>query len=288
MIRSMTAFAHAETREEWGEIAWEVRSVNHRYLDVGVRLPEEMRALEPVVRERVQRVLARGKVDCTLRFRAATGAAGDLRVNENLVQQLLGTADQMRHRLHQTAGPTVMDVLRWPGVIETAEQDFTPIQVAATDLLEEALAALIEVRSREGGRLVELLRQRCAAMQEQVARVRARMPEILDGLRERLRARLSEVVEELDPQRIEQEMVIMAQKLDVAEEMDRVSAHLAEVERALKQSQPVGRRLDFLMQELNREANTLGSKSVDSATTGVSVEMKVLIEQMREQVQNIE
>ncbi len=288
MTRSMTAFARRELRGDWGELTWEVRSVNHRFLEVAVRLPEELRALEPLVRERVQGALGRGKVDCSLRYRAQVGAVGELRVNERMAEQVLQAAARIGERLPDAAGPGVMDLLRWPGVIETAEQDLTPVQTAARELLAAALAELVATREREGSRLAALIRQRCAALRVQVAKARACMPVVVEGLRSRLRARLLEVSGELDPQRIEQELAIMAQKLDIDEEMDRLATHVDEVERVLEEAEPVGRRLDFLMQELNREANTLGSKSIDAETTAASVEMKVLIEQMREQVQNIE
>ncbi len=284
----MTAFAREESRGDLGELVWELRSVNHRYLELGVRLPEELRALEPVVRERVARRLSRGKVDCNLRFRPRVGAVGDLQVNMRMVEQMLAAVEVVRARLPGSHAVAPMDVLRWPGVVEVPEQDLGPIQTAASELLDLAIADLVAARDREGERLAELLRQRCAAMREQVERARTRMPQVLEGLRDRLRARLAELATEVDPARLEQELVMLAQKLDVTEEMDRLATHLDEVERVLRQREPVGRRLDFLMQELNREANTLGSKSVDSETTAVSVELKVLIEQMREQVQNIE
>jgi uncharacterized protein (TIGR00255 family) len=288
MIRSMTAFARSEARGTWGELVWELRSVNHRFLEVSVRLPEEMRSIDPKVRELVQQRLSRGKVDCALRFRPRPDAAADLTVNQTLTDQLMATVEVMRERMPNAPEPSVMDILRWPGVLESAEQDLTPIQIKASSVLEAALTELVEVRTREGGRLAELLAQRCGALREQVRRARERMPTVLAGVRERLSVRLADFKSELDPQRVEQEIAILAQKLDVDEEMDRLWTHLDEIERVLQQADPVGRRLDFLMQELNREANTLASKSVDSETTAVSVEMKVLIEQMREQVQNVE
>ena len=288
MIRSMTAFAREQGHGEYGELTWEIRSVNHRFLESTVRLPEELRAIEPVVREQVTLRLGRGKVECNLRFKAATAAATELKVNDGLVDQILAAADKMAHRLHSSHLPSIMDILRWPGVLEGGEQDFTPIQQAALAQFEQALGTLIETREREGQRLAELIAQRVVAMREQVELARVRMPQVLDGVRDRLRTRLQEVAGNLDAERLEQEMALLAQRLDVDEEMDRLRTHLDEVERVLKQNEPVGRRLDFLMQELNREANTLGSKSADSETTAVSVEMKVLIEQMREQVQNIE
>ena len=288
MIRSMTAFARRQERGDLGELTWEVRSVNHRYLEAHIRLPEELRAIEPAVRERINQKLGRGKLDCGLRFQPGSGATGELRVNEDLVRGLLGAATEVMRHLHSSPLPTVMDVMRWPGVLETAEQDFTPVQQAAVALLDEVLDELISVREREGERLADLIRQRLDAMRIQVTRARERMPAVIQGMRERLSARLAEVSESLDLERLEQEMALLAQRLDVDEEMDRLNTHLDEVERVLATDEPVGRRLDFLMQELNREANTLGSKSADSETTAISVEMKVLIEQMREQVQNLE
>ncbi len=288
MIRSMTAFARQQGHGEFGELTWEVRSVNHRFLEATVRIPEDLRAIEPAVRERLTRRLGRGKVECNLRYKAAPSGAVELRVNDGMVDQVLAAADRMAHRLHSSHSPSIMDVLRWPGVLEVAEQDFTPVQEAALALFDEALDGLIESREREGGRLAALITQRVDAMRSQVEIARERMPQVIEAVRDRLRSRLAEVVENMDPERLEQEMTLLAQRLDVDEEMDRLSTHLDEVSRVLHQDEPVGRRLDFLMQELNREANTLGSKSADSESTAVSVEMKVLIEQMREQVQNIE
>ena len=288
MICSMTAFARQQGHGEYGELTWEVRSVNHRYLEATVRLPEELRAIEPAVRERVTQRLGRGKVECNLRFKATAAGNVELQVNERLVDQVLKAADAMAHRLHSSHHPSIMDILRWPGVLESGSQDFAPVQQAALEQFDAALDVLVETREREGARLAELIQQRVVSMRGQVENARQRMPQVIEGIRERLRHRLAEVVENLDPDRLEQEMAILAQRLDIDEEMDRLNTHLDEVERVLSQDEPVGRRLDFLMQELNREANTLGSKSADSETTAVSVEMKVLIEQMREQVQNIE
>ena len=288
MIRSMTAFSRRQIRNAFGELTWEIRSVNHRYLEAAVRLPEELRAIEPSVRERLNQRLGRGKVDCGLRYKGASSNVGQLKLNEALVKQLLDVANQMMHHMHSSQSPAIMDVLRWPGVLETEEQDFTPVQQEALRLLDETIDDLVEAREREGARLAELIAQRVEGMREQVQRARQRMPEVIQGIRERLTARLAEVAETLDKDRLEQEMALLAQRLDVDEEMDRLTTHLDEVTRVLDTDEPVGRRLDFLMQELNREANTLGSKSADSETTAVSVEMKVLIEQMREQVQNLE
>jgi len=288
MIRSMTAFARQQAHGEYGELTWEIRSVNHRFLETTVRLPEELRGIEPVVRERVTARLRRGKVECNLRLKTAGVGTAELQVNDRMVEQILAAAERMAHRLHSSHHPSIMDILRWPGVMEVGEQDFTPIQEAASALLDQGLDALLEAREREGARLADLIVQRVEGMRTQVESARERIPFVIDAVRERLRTRLAEVAANLDQERLEQEMALLAQRLDVDEEMDRLRTHLDEVSRVLQQDEPVGRRLDFLMQELNREANTLGSKSADSETTAVSVEMKVLIEQMREQVQNIE
>jgi uncharacterized protein (TIGR00255 family) len=284
----MTAFARQQEHGEYGELTWEIRSVNHRFLETTVRLPEDLRGIEPVVRERVTARLGRGKVECNLRFKTLGAGAAELRVNEALVEQIMAAADRMAHRLHSSHNPSIMDILRWPGVLESAEMDLTPVQEAAVALLDKAIDTLVETREREGDRLAQLIVQRVEAMRGQVEIARERMPFVIEGVRARLKARLDEVAGDLDQERLEQEMALLAQRLDVDEEMDRLRTHLDEVSRVLGQDEPVGRRLDFLMQELNREANTLGSKSADSETTAVSVEMKVLIEQMREQVQNIE
>ncbi|PLY17077.1 MAG: YicC family protein [Sedimenticola sp.] len=288
MISSMTAYSRKEARDDQGEIVWEIRSVNHRFLEPFVRLPEEFRALEPMVRERLSQRLGRGKVDCSLRFSASGDAAPMLKVNERVARQVLEAANQIDHLLHEAVPARTMDILRWPGVIETQERDFTSLQKRAAELLDQAIDELIDARQREGERLGELIRQRCELMRGYVEQVRVLMPKVIAGVRERLKQRLSEVKDELDEGRLEQEMVLLAQKLDVDEEMDRLSSHLDEMEAVLKRQEPVGRRLDFLMQELNREANTLVSKSSDVEATRIGVELKVLIEQMREQIQNIE
>ncbi len=288
MARSMTAFARVDRCDDNGELAWELRSVNHRYLEIFVRLPEELRVLEPRVRERVNQRLGRGKVECVLRYRPAPGAIGELQLNESYLGQLVVLLQQVQQQLPQARQPDLLGVLSWPEVVLTTSADLTPVQEAAMALLEQALDELVATREREGARLAELIRQRCDQLAEQVEKARRRMPQVLENIRQRLRDRLEEVARELDQERLEQEMVLLAQRLDVDEEMDRLATHIREVKRVLELDEPVGRRLDFLMQELHREANTLGSKSADAETTAISVEMKVLIEQMREQVQNIE
>ena len=288
MISSMTAFARAERRDEHGDFVWEIRSVNHRFLEVHVRLPEDFRAVEGTVRERVAARLGRGKIECALRYKPAPDTLAEVHVNRAFAARIVRAARELADLLPGTPDPTAFDVLRWPGVLESDIEDLSPAQAAATEVLDDALASLSDARAREGERLAELIRQRCTALRAAVARARERMPAVLEGLRERLRSRLTEVLEQLDSLRLEQEMVLVAQRLDIDEEMDRLTTHVTEVERVLGKREPAGRRLDFLMQELNREANTLSSKSADSELTSIAVDMKVLIEQMREQVQNIE
>ena len=288
MTCSMTAFSRREEKSEFGVLIWELRSVNHRYLDISLRLPEELRVLEPDVRECVSKRLGRGKVDCTLNYISSTDRNVRARVNEHLAQQIISASSDVGYMLHESVPPRTMDILRWPGVLELEEQDLVSTRQAAVELLKAALDELVVVRKREGEQLAEMLIQRCVSMREAVNNVKRLMPGVLDAVRSRLLARLREVSEDLNQERLEQEMVLLAQRLDVDEEMDRLITHIDEVKRVLTRDEPVGRRLDFLMQELNREANTLASKSNDAKTTGIAVEMKVLIEQMREQVQNIE
>ena len=288
MIRSMTAFSRREASYPWGELSVELRSVNHRYLDVSPRLPEELRAAEGDFRQRVAAVLSRGKVDLNMRFAPAQGSGDSLQIDRQLAERISHASREIDLLLYNPAPVNSLDVLRWPGVIQSVAVEPDELRQAALGLLDEALAELVAMREREGAKLAELIEQRCSAVLEVVAGVREILPEILEASRERLRARFEEAKLELDPQRLEQEMVIAAQKMDVAEELDRLEAHVGEIRAVLKKGGTVGRRLDFLMQELNREANTLGSKSADTRTSRASVDLKVLIEQMREQIQNIE
>ncbi len=288
MVRSMTAFARREAEFDSGSLAWELRSLNHRYLEVSVRLPDELRALESAVRERVNARLGRGKVECSCRYRSEAAADTPVEINDNNLERLLAACQRVDERLSGAAPLNAIEVLRWPGVVREAQTDTAPLQAAAMELLDSTLDELVTGREREGAKIAGLLQQRCDAMAEQVVHVRGLMPEIRAGLRTRMETRLAEVAVEADPGRLEQELVLQLQKVDVDEELDRLDSHIAEVLRVLTGKGPIGRRLDFLMQELNREANTLGSKSVAVDTTNVSVELKVLIEQMREQVQNIE
>ncbi|MEN8174207.1 MAG: YicC/YloC family endoribonuclease [Pseudomonadota bacterium] len=288
MIRSMTAFARNQDLTDAGELVWELRSVNHRYLETFVRLPDELKALDPRVRERVGARLKRGKVEAVLRFRPAATAEAPVQVNVSLVDQLAAALREVSLHAHDARSPTSMDILRWPGVVEVEERDFGPVQEAALNLLDEALEQMVGTREREGARLGELVSARLSASREQVAKARERMPVVLDLVRGRLAERLEDLAADLDEGRVEQEMVMLTQRLDVDEEMDRLRAHLDEAGAVLKRNEPIGRRLDFLTQEMNREANTLASKSNDKEMTAVAVELKVLIEQIREQVQNIE
>lgn len=284
----MTAFARKSSTGEDGELTWELRSVNHRYLESFVRLPEDLRVLEPVVRERVASRLGRGKLDCALRYVPAPGAGGSLRVNRRYLEQLMGAGSEVAELVGQPAVPSPYELLRWPGVLEEPHPDLNPIKERAIALLDDALGSLIATREREGSRLAALIRERCDKLAASVSQARERMPLVTAEVRARILERLQEVQAELDPSRLEQELALLAQRLDVDEEMDRMGAHIQEVRSVLESKGPVGRRLDFLMQELNREANTLGSKSSDLQVTRAAMEMKVLIEQMREQAQNIE
>ncbi|OOZ42307.1 YicC family protein [Solemya pervernicosa gill symbiont] len=288
MIHSMTAFARVERRDEWGSLAWELRSLNHRYLELSLRLPEELRPMEALVRERATVLLGRGKVECALFYRPSSQVAGEMAVNRDFTEKLLAAVQEVELLQGVSASYSPMELLRWPGVLESVEADMTPVIEAATGLLDGALEELKQGRAREGEKLKALIEQRCASIESVVEQVKSRLPQILAAQRERLRSRLAEVSGELDSGRLEQEMVIIAQKSDVDEELDRLMAHVAELREVLQREEPVGRRLDFLMQEFNREANTLGSKSSDAELTRSSVELKVLIEQMREQIQNIE
>ena len=288
MIRSMTAFARAETEQPWGSAQLELRSVNNRYLDIVPRLPDELRPLEPVVRERISARLGRGKLDCVFKISYANDRDTAFTVNVPLAEQVVRAAEQIQPLLGSTDGVTPMEVLRWPGVIQPSAPDLDAIQGSALALLEGALDELIAMRTREGERIVAMIVQRCDDMDAIVSSLRQRMPQILEESRQKLQAKLDELTAQPDQDRLEQEMLYLSQKMDISEELDRLDAHLSEVRRVLKSDEPVGRRLDFLMQELNREANTIGSKSSDTETTRASVDLKVLIEQIREQVQNVE
>ncbi len=288
MIRSMTSFARCVSQGEWGSLQLELRSVNHRYLELNLRLPETIRVLEPKIRERISQRLGRGKVDCNIHFQPPVESAGEMVINEALVKKLAHATREVDALIYNPSPVNSLDVMQWPGVMQPPALDEERVHSEALLLLDQAIEEMTQNRSREGEKLKAIILKRCDAADEVVKAVRARLPEVLAVVRNRLSERLADLRQELDENRLEQEMVIAAQKLDVDEEMDRLETHLTEVRRVLDSDKPVGRRLDFLMQELNREANTLGSKSADTETTSASVELKVLIEQMREQVQNIE
>lgn len=288
MIRSMTGFARRERQGPWGTLVCELRTVNHRYLETSLRLPEELKALDNDVRQAVTAALRRGKVDANLYLKSAAGTQRSLELDAQLLDELVARVEQVRGQLKYPAPVSPIDVLRWPGVVREAEVDIKPVLAAALELVQEALNELNDTRLREGQRIRELLLARCSTMRTQVQAVRARLPEVSRRMRERIVERIAQLGTTPDPERLEQELVLYAHKMDVDEELDRLGAHLDEVTSVLNSAEPAGRRLDFLMQELNREANTLSSKSQDSETTRAAVDMKVAIEQMREQVQNVE
>ncbi len=286
MIHSMTGYARKEFKGDWGTAVWEIRSVNQRYLETYLRLPEQLRGLEPILRERFRKQLERGKVECNLRFESQTNA-GQLQINEALAEQLIDSALWVIDRAGQ-GQLNPLDVLRWPGVMAAPEQDMDELNTRLLAGFDEVLALFVESRQSEGDKLKSVIEQRLDGIEGEVTKVRAFMPQILDWQRQKLIDRLAEAKLELDPTRIEQEIILLAQRIDVAEELDRLGMHIAETRKILKKGGACGRRLDFMMQEFNRESNTLGSKSINAETTQSAVELKVLIEQMREQIQNIE
>lgn len=287
MIRSMTAYARREIKGNWGSAAWELRSVNQRYLETYIRLPEQFRSLEPVIRERIRARLTRGKVECNLRFDLDPGAQSKLQLNENLAKQLV-IAGQWVKMQSDEGEINPLEVLRWPGVMQAEEQDLDAISTELLQALDGALDDFISARESEGAALKTLIEQRLDGVNAEVLKVRAQMPNVLLWQRERLVSKLEDAQVQLENNRLEQELVLMAQRVDVAEELDRLEAHVKETHKILKKEEAVGRRLDFMMQEFNRESNTLASKSINSDVTTSAIELKVLIEQMREQIQNIE
>ncbi|WP_038175415.1 YicC/YloC family endoribonuclease [Vibrio pacinii] len=288
MIYSMTAYARKEVKGDWGSAVWEIRSVNQRYLETYFRLPEQFRGLEPMLRERFRKRLARGKVECALRFEANPAAKGELTINETLANQVIKAAEQVMHMTGELSRINPFQVMNWPGVMEAQEQDMDSVNQDLLAAFDEAIGEFIEARGREGDNMKALIEQRLDAIDAEVTRVRARMPEIIEWQRERLFSKFEDAKIELDSSRVEQELILLAQKSDVAEELDRLDSHVKEAHNILKNGGACGRRLDFMMQEFNRESNTLASKSISTDITASGVELKVLIEQMREQIQNIE
>jgi uncharacterized protein (TIGR00255 family) len=288
MIASMTGFARHERTGPFGTLVCEIRSVNHRYLDATLRLPDSCRALETELRQSLARDLKRGKVDCTLQQRAPQADAVALDIDQAALDRLLARLHQLNKALGQTAPVDPIELLRWPGVLREAENNTEQLQEAVRELFARTLADLAGARAHEGARLAALIETRCASLAEMVTALRTRLPEAQARIGQRFTERVQELKAQVDPDRIEQEIALLLQRFDVAEELDRLTGHIEETRRTLAGTEPAGRRLDFLMQEFNREANTLSSKSQDLETTRTAVEMKVLIEQMREQVQNIE
>ncbi len=288
MIRSMTAYARGQVELEPGVITWELRSLNARYLEVHMKLPEEWRPLEVKARELIAGVLRRGKVECNFRFQRNSSEAPNLVLNEALVRKLAELSDQVAQMNMGATAPSSIDVLRWPGMVIEEEQDWSSLNDEILTVLKSTLDELVRMRESEGRRLGETILERCTQVGELSRKAREFAPAIRSGLKQRLLKRLAELSMKVDDERMEQEIAMQLQRLDVDEELDRLDSHIEEVRKTLQRSDSIGRKLDFLMQELNREANTLGAKAASLDITEISVELKVLIEQMREQVQNIE
>ena len=287
MIYSMTAFARKQIKGDWGTAVWEIRSVNQRYLETYFRLPEQFRGLETKLKEAFKQRLQRGKIECGLRFESADNSQKGLEMNQVLASQIIKNAQWVAEQAgNATVNP--VDILKWPGVMQAPEQDVDAITIALMAGFEETLTEFIEARSTEGANLAVMIEQRLIAISEQATIVRGFMPEVQAWQKARILKKFEDAKVDLDSTRVEQELVLLAQKSDVAEELDRLGSHVSEAQNVLKKGGAVGRRLDFMMQEFNREANTLGSKVINTDITAVAVECKVLIEQMREQVQNIE
>ncbi|PCK09961.1 MAG: YicC family protein [Alteromonadaceae bacterium] len=289
MPLSMTGFARQELKDTWGSLVCEIRSVNHRYLETNLRMPDTLRALEPVLRESIRKNMGRGKIEVNFHLKTEVAQTNEeVSLNEALASQIAALATQVQAKLDNPAPLNALDILSWPGVVQSSELDTDDIKSKAKALFQSALEQLIANRKREGDELGQLIEQRLVSIAEIAVKVRQLLPEILKQHQSKLKVKLDALKVEVDTERFQQEAIYIAQKADVAEELDRLDTHLIEVRRTLSQKGPTGRRLDFLMQELNREANTLSSKSLASDTTQLAVDLKVLIEQMREQIQNIE
>ncbi len=288
MLHSMTGFARESVETDIGTLSWEIRAVNHRYLDVQFKLPENLRPKEQAFRKQASEVLGRGKIECSLYFRRAFDQQSELQVDSELVALLATRIADLGTKLPNMSAVNPLEILRWPGVMQQPEVDAEPLFDLATTLLSTTLESLAAMRRSEGQRIEEMLESRCLDIDAIARAVRARMPEVLGASRTKQKERIAKLDVQADPARLEVELALIAQKLDIDEELDRLESHLVEIRDAIQDKKPVGRRLDFLMQELNREANTLGSKSADTETTKAAVDLKVLIEQMREQIQNIE
>lgn len=287
MIRSMTAYTRQALTADWGHATFEIRSLNHRYLETLIRLPERFRGLEGFLRDRFKQAVTRGKIECQLHIELNPSAQNELVFNEMLAKQLISTANRLKGQ-HSMGELSPIDILRWPGVIVVKEQDLDHISSQLLGLFDTSLAEFVDMREREGESLKMLIIQRLQGIELQVATIMSYMPAVMVWQKEKLASKLSEAGIDDDNNRFEQEIVLIAQRIDVAEELDRLSTHVKETYRILEKGGAVGRRLDFMMQEFNRESNTIASKSINSTITASAIELKVLIEQMREQIQNIE
>ncbi|HHE9998453.1 TPA: YicC/YloC family endoribonuclease [Haemophilus influenzae] len=287
MIYSMTAFARLEVKKDWGDAVWEIRSVNQRYLENFFRLPEQFRGLENTLREKLRQSLTRGKIECSLRIETKKQTNAELNLNKELANQVIQSLQWIKTQAGE-GEINLTDVLRYPGVVEAQEQDLDAISQDLLTAFDDLLTDFIAMRGREGEKLNDIIQQRLDAIAVEADKVRSQMPAVLQWQRERLLQRFEDAQINLDPQRVEQEMILLAQRIDVAEELDRLQMHVKETTNILKKGGAVGRKLDFMMQELNRESNTLASKSINADITASAVELKVLIEQMREQIQNLE
>lgn len=287
MIYSMTAFARLEVKKDWGDAVWEIRSVNQRYLENFFRLPEQFRGLENTLREKLRQSLTRGKIECSLRIETKKQTNAELNLNKELANQVIQSLQWIKAQAGE-GEINLTDVLRYPGVVEAQEQDLDAISQDLLTSFDDLLTDFIAMRGREGEKLNDIIQQRLDAITVEADKVRSQMPTVLQWQRERLLQRFEDAQINLDPQRVEQEMILLAQRVDVAEELDRLQMHVKETTNILKKGGAVGRKLDFMMQELNRESNTLASKSINADITASAVELKVLIEQMREQIQNLE
>ena len=288
MPNSMTGFARSQALAAPFRLVWEVRSVNHRFLEIAVRLPVELRSLESACRSQVQSALARGKVDCTLTVNRDRDHQGGVELRENVVQDLVSLQERVREMVPDADSLSVGEVLRWQGAVQEVTYESAAVEYTVAEALDDALESLVEARKREGQRLAAAVLERCRGMKAIIAEMRPRIGQAEQRYRSKLRQRLERLAVDADPQRLEQELAQLAQRLDISEEIDRLNSHIDEVEAVLSRDEPIGRRLDFLVQELNREANTLSSKSQDTELTRGAVELKVLVEQVREQVQNLE
>ena len=288
MIRSMTAYGRVENSEGQNSISCEIRSVNHRYSEISIRLPEELRPLEQKIRDHISGKIKRGKIECNIRIEKHNAYDESLSINQDLLKNIIEAAKRINSDLSTSAPLDSLDLLRWPGVLEKSTLDVEEIGKLLFPLVKEAIDIVIDTRQREGEKIKKMLTDRCTKIKEIISNVKKQIPDILKNYRKKLTQRVQEISDELDNDRLEQELLFLSQKADIEEEIDRLGAHVDEVVRVIDRKEPIGRRLDFLMQEMNRESNTLGSKSNHIYTSNASVELKVVIEQMREQIQNIE